>query len=329
VEDRLHVKVGAAVLITLVAAVALVVGLGGRHVTPGFRAHVEMERSGPIQEGTAVKLAGRTIGEVQGIRMSRTGVVLDLWIQRRWRQHLLQNSDVFINQATVFGEAYVEIGPPRGGEPGPPLEDGGTVRGADPPRLDRLLLKSYQNLEAVSALLREGVPEAMELANAVRELSKTLDAVEPDAGAYGRTFAAGAQLFAEGALMLDALRKSGTTYDEVKRTATRARALFARSRRDLTALGEKLDRLTAHLEPLRSRLTPERLARFTEAIDRTRILLADVDRLLADVDSLTALVENGEGTIGAFLKDEEIADDMKQLMKLLKSRPWMTVGHPQ
>jgi hypothetical protein len=44
---------------------------------------------------------------------------------------------------------------------------------------------------------------------------------------------------------------------------------------------------------------------------------------------VAALVERGEGTIGAFLHDEEVADDMKQLMKLMKTRPWVTVGHPQ
>jgi phospholipid/cholesterol/gamma-HCH transport system substrate-binding protein len=323
-------RVGAVTLVTLAAGVVLVLALGGRHIVPGFRLHVEMERTGPITEGTPVRLAGRTIGEVQRVGMTRTGVVVDLWIRRSWRKHLHTNSEFFVNQARVFGEAYLEVGPPRGGaEPGPALEDGAVVRGVDPPRIDRLLHKSYQNLEAVTALLREGLPEMRDLGRALDELERTLDAAEPTPGAYGRTWAAGAELWAEGSLVLDALKASGTSLAEVQRTAGRARALLRRARADLALLSERLGRLADGVEALSARLTPERLARFGEAIQRTRRLIADVDLLFAEGEAVAALVERGEGTIGAFLHDEEVADDMKQLMKLMKTRPWVTVGHPQ
>jgi len=221
----------------------------------------------------------------------------------------------------------VEVGPPRT-EPGPVLEDGAVVRGADPPRLDRLLQKSYENLVAVTTFVKDGMPEAEELGRALTELEKTLAAVQPDAGAYARTWAAGASFFEEGSLALDALRRSGTTVEEVRRTVAAARALFRRSRAELATVATRLDAVAGHVGRLETRLTPERLARFGQAFDHARQLLAEVDLLLAEAEAVLALVERGEGTVGAFLRDEEWADDWKQLMKVMKTRPWTTVGHP-
>jgi hypothetical protein len=39
-----------------------------------------------------------------------------------------------------------------------------------------------------------------------------------------------------------------------------------------------------------------------------------------------ALVARGEGTIGAFLQDVELADELKAITRTLKRKPWLTLG---
>ena len=36
-------------------------------------------------------------------------------------------------------------------------------------------------------------------------------------------------------------------------------------------------------------------------------------------------VESGEGSIGAFLKDEELYDDLRELIRDLKHNPWKLI----
>jgi ABC-type transporter Mla subunit MlaD len=328
-RERLILRVGAIVLLVLVAGVGSTVGLEGRHLLPGFRVHVEMERSGALQEGSPVRLAGRTIGEIQGIRTGPGGVIVDLWIRNTWRQHLRRNSEFFMNQATIFSEAYLEVGPPpRGAEPGLELTDGAVVRGVAPPPLDRLALKAYDNLQAVTALLREGLPEARELGRALDELDGTLREVEPSPGAYGRTAAAAGRALGEGRLLHQGLEEGGVTLERLQRTAAEAATFFERARRDLAVLRVRLDRLAGHVDRLSARFTPDRIAQVVALFERTRQLLRQVDHLIADSQAMIAVVASGEGSVGAFLDDQEIADDLKQLMKVMKTRPWETLGHP-
>ncbi len=328
-DDRLFLRVGGIVLCGLAFAVVAIVALGGRHLVPGFRVYVEMDRSGPIHEGTPVKLAGRTIGEVQRVGTRNGGVTLDLWIRRRWRPHVHARSVIFVNQQNVFGEAYLEIGPPDAGDPGPVLEDGAVVRGIDPPQLDRLLFKSYQNLEAFSALLHEGVPEVDELIRALDELERTVAVVEPAPGAYGRTWAAGVRFFDEAARLREGLEGSGASPAGVRGTIGRARALVGRTRRDLGTTAERLGHVADELARLQASVGEERVARVGQAIDQARRLIGEIERLIGEGEAVAAALERGEGTVGALLHDQEIADDLKQLMKVVKTRPWTTVGHPQ
>ena len=40
------------------------------------------------------------------------------------------------------------------------------------------------------------------------------------------------------------------------------------------------------------------------------------------MNELTQDVHNGKGTIGALLKDDQMADDVKSLVEELKAHPW-------
>lgn len=339
-DDRLNLRVGAFVLIALGAAVAVVLGMEGKHFTSGQRLHVRMEQAGALKEGHKVKVSGRTIGSVDSIRLvpcddGEAGtrcVMVDLWIENRSAWLLREGSIFFINQQYLLGEPYLEVGPaglpgePLP-EPGPPLPDGAVVRGIDPPRLDRLMQKSYENLVAVTDLFRDGIPETKELFAQIDILQTTLAAADPEPGAAAESWASQGRLYGE--LVATGLwwEQSGATGARLSTTWRSAQATIARARRELAALGVKLDALSAALAPLGDRLDPARFARASAALDKGRAIAAKLDHVLATAEELIALVESGQGTLGAFLQDREVADEIKHMTKLMKSQPWRALGN--
>lgn len=325
-DDRLHTRVGLGVLFALALAVTLVLVLQGRHLRPGIRVKVEFEHLGPLAPGTPIRISGKQVGTVDGIRLAAPRVVLDCWIERRHAWMVRRNSEVFVNQPSVLGEAYLEVGPPRGEEPGPPIADGDTLRGVDPPRIDRLLQKSYENLLAVSDLLRNGLPEARELGAALDELGRTLDALEPEPGAYVRTGRAVAAVLDEVESFSAALSGSGTSAADVAAAAARVEQTLSRAGRELAGIRARLDVLLERLSSLTARVGPDRLARLELALARARDLAAQAERISGEAAALATQVVQGRGTIGAFLGDTELFDDVKAMMKLMKSQPWRTIG---
>jgi phospholipid/cholesterol/gamma-HCH transport system substrate-binding protein len=343
-EDQLHTRVGTAALVGLGVAVALVLGMEGRHIRPGIRVHVELERIGALTEGGPVRVAGTDIGSVDHIRLlplahaasykedptaERARVVLDVWIDARYRGRVRERSEFFQNQPSVLGEAYLEVGPPRdGGDAGAPIADGATVRGADPPRMDRIMQKSYENLKTAMDLIKNGLPEAHALGVELDGLSAQLDDLAAP-GDVDRLLEGRKKLWAEGALAYAAWEKSGTTVDGARGTAARARAALARARLEIQTVREKLDHVLANLDTLRAHMDPEAFDRLEAVTARTDALFRQAEDLLANAEAIAAMVDRGEGTIGAFLHDTELADEFKAMSKVIKQTPWETIGHPQ
>jgi phospholipid/cholesterol/gamma-HCH transport system substrate-binding protein len=304
-EDRQAVRVGGVVLLVLGLAVAAVLALQGRHLGRGIRLHVQMARVAALQVGAKVRLAGLVLGGVEDIRLTGHGATIDLWIEARHAWLLRQTTDFFISQEGLLGEPYLAIAPrPGSDEPGPALAAGATVRGVDPPQMDQLLATSYHNLEAITTMFREGMPERQALRTALDDLSRTLDGLEaPPWSALGRLAAAARGYGALRAPVVPPLR------------------LPADLRPRLDAIAAAAARVAATTDDPRAVRLAIALAGAGALADRARAALAAAD-------ALRALVASGRGTLGAFLKDVEIFDEMKEMTKTMKRQPWLSVGHP-
>jgi phospholipid/cholesterol/gamma-HCH transport system substrate-binding protein len=345
-EERHHTRVGAIALVLLGAAVAMTLTLQGRHVRSGFTVHVELSRIGALVEGAEVRVAGRDIGIVERVRFlplqrrsepappgahgeARARIVLDVWIDARYRRWVRTGSDWFQNQPSVLGEAYLEAGPPAGGgDPGEPIAEDATVRGIDPPRIDDLMQKSYENLGQVTALLRDGLPEARALGRALDDLGRELEQVL-DPTAMGTLSAGRRRLWSEGLLAWRAAAATGTTPDQVMRTYHSVGNLLARARARLGDLRARFVVVQREIDRLRSELGTEQLARIETLAARGERLVRGVDDVLAQAQAIIAMVARAEGTVGAFLADTELADEFKAMSKVIKQTPWETIGHPQ
>jgi ABC-type transporter Mla subunit MlaD len=325
VEGITDAKIGAGVLVALAAGVALVLALEGTHLRPGVHLHVKMQRIGALQEGNKVRIAGLELGEIEHVRLAPPDVVLDLWIAKRHAWLVRDTSEFFVNQPGILGEPYLEVGERRGAtEAGTPLADDATVRGVDPPRFDQLLTTGYQNVRAFMDLVHNGLPELTALRAAMNDLEGTVADME-SAGLW----AAGAHAFVEAKQFAAAMRETGTTPAEVSRGVAAARRTVDEVNTRLAPLGPKLEAISAALDRIAARTGDARFAGFARAIDEARPLVERFERATAAAQAIVAAVNAGQGSIGAFLHDVELGDELKAMTKLLKTQPWRTVGHPQ
>jgi phospholipid/cholesterol/gamma-HCH transport system substrate-binding protein len=315
-DDKVATRVGAVTLAALAVALALVLILGSQHLRPGLRLTVAIARIGALKVGAPLRLAGLELGRVDDIHLEATPdgplAILEVWVDRRHAWLVRESTDVFLAQAGLLGETYLEVAPRTGAE-GPPLADGARVRAVDPPPIDRLLVVSYQNLEAANALLRDGFPEAKRLGQALDGLEATMGTLVP-LGDAASAWASATRLRAEAA------RFEVGGLDPIDAAGLVASAESARS-----SLAPRVERLAAWLR----RLPPgadARVDRLLARLDTISPMLAEAQRIGATAADLLAYVRGGRGTVGALLQDVELADEIKAMTHTMKREPWRALG---
>jgi phospholipid/cholesterol/gamma-HCH transport system substrate-binding protein len=318
-DERLSVRVGGVVLVVIGIAAVLLLVLQGRHLRPGVRIEVDMARIGNLQVGAAVRLAGLTLGSVDDIRLmpapagsDHAHARLEVWLDRRHAHLARETTDFFVNQEGLLGESYLGVAQ-RPGEPGPPLAEGTRVQGVAPPEIDKLLGASYRNLQAITELLRDGLPEADELGKALDELEVHLGGLDAEP-----LVVSGRRLWAEARPFVDAGLTGGSV-------GASLRAFSATRARTLPALETRLQTVSDELARLGRRVADPRVSRLAEALNRAGELVAGARRAAGTAAALVELVESGQGSLGAFLADDELFDEMKDLSRIMKTQPWRTL----
>ena len=154
----LEVKVGIVVSVTVALILVFLFFLSGYNpFTKSYRIYVLYNFAGGIELGSPVRVAGVKVGKVDQIRFFEPGhkfeeepvsIGIRLLIDRRAQEMIRRDSKFYINMAGIIGEKYIEITP--GSSQAPVLEDGETVRGIDPPRLEQFLSQGYGIFEKLS-----------------------------------------------------------------------------------------------------------------------------------------------------------------------------------
>lgn len=344
---RLGRRVGAIALALIAAAIVFFVFVydrieWGRHV----RVRVYFHVTGGLHEGAAFAVAGRAIGVVESIALvphgtpsplgGDAGVVAVVAIDAGPARQLAAGGDWFVASRGPLSARFLELGPAPVGAP--PIADGDTVLGRDPPSLDRVLQRTWDNMTTLARFAGELGPEFRALRGQIDELRGHLG------GAAASTAAVVPAIERVGPLVDDALAIAAETRQlrdgALGGDAGRARvaALVDRARATLTALRGASDRLAAdttrlvaELAVVRARLGDKgdaALARLANAIERGRAVMAKVDALLAQVELLAASLARGEGSLQKLMNDPEFPEDAKELGKILKRQPWRVIGHP-
>lgn len=328
-ELSLRRRVGAGLILVLGAAATAVLGLSGRPLGLGHRFFVEVEQIGDLKTGSALKIAGRSIGMVTDFRFGASGrVQVEVFVEANASRHVHRNSELFISSVGVIGERFLEVGPPRGAADGPPVRAGDIVRGVDPPRLDRMLQTTYQNLKQITDLLREVAPLMQEFLVLSDRINARMQRLEGEPGRLRAIWERSQRALDDGRSTLSALREATDDFDRVRALGTRLDALADRTAPDARAVRDRLDRVMDGMDRLAALVPAAERRRLAEAFDRFSHVATALERLQRDALVVAARVEAGEGTIGGLMQDLEIFDDIKIMHKVMKDRPWRILVKP-
>jgi len=319
---------GAALVIALGAAVAWVLVFSDRALGPGVTVRVTMATTGALRVGDKVRLAGRDVGEVRGAVRTKDHVELTVFVARTWAPELRKNSELFVATPSVLGEAYLEIGPPPHHEPPQsPVVEGGTLRGVDPPEIDKFLVRSEESVRRALALLRENRPALDELLTAGDSLLATLSGLPADRGQLRRIADQTAAAFVAGGALISSLRESNAI-PRIRASAHELSAIADRAGPELASLGDRLDRAMSRIDAALAIFDDDRRARLSGAVAAARRAVATAEHIALDVRALVAMIDRGEGTIGGIMADQELFDDLHETHRILKSQPWTFILKP-
>jgi ABC-type transporter Mla subunit MlaD len=329
-QDRsLARTVGAITLALLALAIVFFVFVfdrieWGRHL----RVRVYFHDTGGLIEGAPFVVAGRTIGKVEAISLGPRGTrcdggVVATVVMDAGPAEGLAEGDVFVAARGPLSGKYLELGAAPVGAP--LIHEGDELCGRDPPSLDRVLQRTWDNLQVISRFTAELRPEMDALRTQLRELQQHLGDLAPDVQLRADI----AALSAEAARTYDALG-GGAGIDRMSALAADARATTAQVRAMIATLGTKADTLAAGLRAVRDRLDTRGQAiidRAALAVERVQAIAGKLDPLLAQVDAITAALARGEGSLMKLANDPEFPEDAKELGKIIKRHPWRVIDH--
>jgi ABC-type transporter Mla subunit MlaD len=331
-DDRLTRRVGAAVLLVTLLVVGYVVFIRDSLQREGTVIRLHFGVVVGLTPGSPVRVAGREIGEVRAIGIARGGgVTVELVIDRGWARQIPINADFFIDAVSPLAPRFVTIGPPLGGaEPGRPLRDGDDVTGADPPSLDRVLQRTYDNLEEVRRFLDALRPATAAIKVSAARLATTVRTLDPHPGAQAEMRAAVAVAAGRALTIVEGLEAGavdltaiGALAGDVERMAAGVETTVAELRAEVARMQAALGRV----EVARS-LGPELSGRLARTLADAERVLADAERLSGQVRAVLAEATTGGSALAGFAADLELIDDVRELTKALKRNPWRVMPPP-
>ncbi len=341
-DPKLATRVGAVVILLLAVAIAFFVFVAGKiELGERVRVHVFFKHTGELREGAPVIVGGREVGSVESIGLARgtdtplagaEGVDVTLVFHADDARQIARGGDVFVAGRGPLSARHLEIGPSPTPD-GPSLAaDVRPMRGIDPPTLDRVFQRTWDNLMIAKRFADEVAPEFQRFRDRLRELTATLDSVAPS----GLIGAVSLRIELEGLFQeVDKLRAAlggDRGLEQLGAMLDHARATIAQARRVLDILDAKATTLAASVDGLRTRLGergPAAVRAVETAIEKMRAAIDKIDPLLAKVADLNARLARGEGTIGKLATDPEFPEDAKELGKIMKRQPWRIFMRPK
>ncbi len=244
---------------------------------------VTLEDASGIREGTAVRIAGVKVGEVQeiilqdGIAVAMVSVPADLSLKDGARAELRDQG--------VLGERYISLVPGSGAL----LSDQSRLTGTAPPSLGDLtqtIDELANNMVAITDVIKQGMKtpagnNRVEIIAAnIERLTETLvQMLEENRGNLGRT----SQQFAD---------------------------LSAGLNRDIPALIAEMTELVKDLRSISGENRPE----IDQTMSNMAALSANMDKASASLSSIADKVDKGQGTLGKLVNEGDSVEKLNTLL---------------
>lgn len=344
-ETSIEVKVGALFLVGIALLVAFVLVLGDFSFGEGFHFSVEFDNAGGLKPGADVAIAGLNVGTVQELRFLKNEKATDpdaaavavrakIRVDESYADAIRTNSDFFITTRGVLGEPYIEI--VTRDFDAQPIQKDAILRGVDPPRMDLIVAKASELLTALTELLDDPEIHAKDLLANTASLMKNLDLFLIDnRGVLDETLGNVRDGSASAKNVLAGLdvavgdgKELKTIFGDTRAVAKNARGITTRLDKDIDPL---MDDVVASAGNLRNvaesadRIVAGNEAKINDTIGHINSSTAKLDRMSSDAQVVMANVSQGKGTVGALISDREIYDDLKEMLRVIKQRPWKIV----
>ncbi len=339
-DRRLTTRVGAVVLALATGFVIFVVTILPRLPGDGLEIRVYFADVSSIAEGAPVIIAGQKVGELGSIARVRLdeagpghplegtgGIVAIVRIDEGWAARIPVNSEFFISSRGLLAPRYLAIGPPAGAAaPARTLVAGDTVRGVDPPNLDRMLQRIWASLTDIKVFIDVLRPASRELSAAITRAAITIAMIEPEADGFAVLEAELTAAFAAADGVIDDAGE--LDLDAMGRLIGRVRGLVTRLEGTTADVQTRVAGLRIALGRVGRAIPGDLRARLDRALASAEGALASAQQLTGGIDGILDDVESARGTIGAVMADLELFDDFKQALKGVKRAPWKVLIKP-
>ncbi len=338
-EKQLEIKVGALILVALGILIGFILLLSDISFKAKQDLSVFFQNPGGLSPGAAVKVAGRKAGAVQEMTfMGRTGPVnptdnrpslvrVLIEIDEELYQSLRADARFYITTKGMLGDPFLEIDP---GSAPIPYDRKAPLFGVDPPRIDLFMADTYALIKSLNGVIDRNADHIDALLGGTAKLLGAVDrAMETDGGVgldrVNTVFDNVDGLVADTRNLVNGINSRYVEDPGVARTLKHMESLTRKLDTEVDPLLKEIRSALAELERISGTIGPEEQLRIRKAVAKLDDIAARTDKMIARGDAMMSRMERGEGTVGRLMKDEEIYDDLKELIRDIKRHPWKII----
>lgn len=329
-ERSIELKVGILIIASLAILGAFILVMGGFQFGETFDLIVDFNNPGGVQVGAPVKISSYKVGQVRELQFMggrldqatgrRVQIRIRAAIETKYRDAIREDAEIYVTAQGVLGEQYLEIDP--GSRERPAIKPGTVVRGIDAPRFDLFVSRAYELLDAMTTVLRENRDVIDEFVRRSLALLRALNELMGENGEQLANIIRNAeQLSAESVELVRAVR-GRVDSPEVDRILANVDRLSGSIARDIDPILSSTRSTLDSANRVAGTIGPEEQAQVRTALRNLSQVSGQAQAAMRDVQAIVARMRRGEGTVGALLADEEIYDDLKELLRELKTHPW-------
>lgn len=325
-----EVRVGMLILLALVLLGAFVFVLGGVELGDKYELYVDFGNPGNVQPGAPVSVGSIQIGSVDEVEYwggrldPQTGrrplIRMKLSLDEEVQDTIHEDALFYITSQSVLGESIISV------DPGDPeraaLEPGAIVEGVDPPRLDLAFAMAFELLEGMTRLVRDNREELGTLLTSAASMIRQMDELlQQNDNRLDNILANVERATEQTNEVLDGANGivNGARLQRTLRNVDRTLAAVAR---DIDPLMSDARQAAASANETLSAIGPQQRDEIQTALNQAAELAEEANATVADARAIVGHIRQGRGTVGGFVMDEEIYDDIQEMLRDLKHNPW-------
>ncbi len=330
-DSSVEVKVGALILVSLAILSAFILVMGGFSMQKTYVVFVDFDNPGGLQTGAPVRIAGVKVGSVESLEYMgkvdpgtgrRVLVRAKVGIERRVKDSVHSDADFYVTAQGVLGEQFLAVDP--GSPDKPPLAEGAVVKGIDPPRLDLFLAKAYELLDTTVSGIKANRDTLGEIVTNTAGLLKGLNViVSGNRERIERIIANVEETTVETKQLVHDARTNYVDSPKLLETVDNIDKLTSQIKNDSGPMLHDAKEALANLDRISSTVgDPAQQERIKKMLADVAQMAERANATAGDAQAIVTHIKQGKGTVGGFVMDEEIFDDVEEMIRDLKHNPW-------